>query len=304
MFGFKKGFGESRGKGNKGFLFLNPKTVKKYLDLHNNALKFATWVNKKSDQEYEPPALKCEENVLVRGCLYKIGEWAVTLHRAILSLCEAGWASATPILLRGMLDCLVNTIAILNPAHNSEYMAFKFYSLEYLNVMIEEKEGSVFDFSKSQVDNIISRMGSPNQKRAKGYVQEFLKRTERKGWWFKPEYTSTKEILQLCNKQYNMYFVFQIFSAVAHSTFFGFGLFKDKPDKADINPRFDPKSTKNALMFSSRLLCEVTNLRNEFEELKCDLIYKSLIKELVSLKSDFEATSKRGPSPEPTKTVP
>lgn len=286
-FGFKEGFEKGRRKGNKGFVSLNPGTFRKYLELHKKVFNFALKVNQESYRKYQPPVPESEKNVLVRGCLYKIGEWIVILHHAILSLCEDGWASVTPILIRSMLDCLVNTIAILNPKYDSEYMTFKFYSHEFLNSMIREEIQSVLDFNKRQVGEIIKRMCPKNQKRAKIYVDDFLKKKKHGAWWFKPEYESTKEILAQCDEKYDMYFFFQILSAVTHSSFFGFGLFKDKPDKIDINPRSDPRSTRQSLVFSSRLLLEMSNIRNEFEELGCDSIYESLIKKLVSLKKDF-----------------
>lgn len=287
-YGFKEGFASGKINGSKGFVALNPKLFGKYLDVYKKALDFAVCVNKESYKKFNPPATKSNENVLVRGCLYKIGEWAVILHRSILSLCENGWASVAPILLRSVLDCLVNMIAILSPKYDNEFMAFKFYVHDFLNAMIEEKRKDILDFNKNQIDGIVKRMKPENQKLANNYIQQFLQNGERKIWWFKPEFKSTKEILEQPNVSPDVYYSFQVLSTSTHSTYIGFGLFKDKPDEADINPRLDPKSIRIALLFSSRFLLEISNGRNQYENLKSDLIHANLMKELISLREDFE----------------
>ncbi len=104
---------------------------RKYYIIHQKALEFAVFVNEQSTKRHEGS----KKNVLARGCLFKINERNVVLHRSILSLCEAGWASVVPLHLRSMLDCFINCIAILNK--DSEYMAFKFYTIDYLNGQLD-----------------------------------------------------------------------------------------------------------------------------------------------------------------------
>jgi hypothetical protein len=51
---------------------------------------------------------------------------SICLHRAIYSLCRAGWAFATPILLRTMLDALLS-VAVITRSARPNVAAFKFF---------------------------------------------------------------------------------------------------------------------------------------------------------------------------------
>src|SRR4030043_1286053 len=190
-YGFKKGFkeGYKRGKifGAKGFVKLNPNVFGAYLEIYNEVHKFAIKVNKASVVRYNPPSPLAKQNILARGCLYKIGERAVILHNSVLSLCEDGWASVVPIVLRSLMDCFINSLAIVNK--DNEYMAFKFYIHEDLNLQIDKDiSKEVKSFSMDQINQQLVRLSLQNQQTARKYIEDFLKRTEPKSYWYKPEY--------------------------------------------------------------------------------------------------------------------
>lgn len=274
---------------NNPFLDYN---FKKYYDLYQKALDFAVEVNITSYNKYSPPSLKSSKNIVSRGCLHKIDETAVIMHRAILSLCVSGWASMSPILLRSMFECLTNTLAILNPKDNSDFMGFKFCSLDFLNTMVATDDKKIFEYHNFLIQREIKKMNGRCKEMADKYVEEFLKQKEQKTWWFKPEYKSIEHILLKSEVVENLYEIYKMLSKSTHSTYIGFGLFKDKPDRVDINPRYDIQSAKQAIVMSSRLLIEICNMRNEFEELGCNSQYKRLFKELVSLREDVESSNK------------
>lgn len=285
--GFKRGVreGYKRGKiiGSKGFA-KSSSEVFAYLDFYNKVIDFAVKTNSASFKKYNPPSPLAERNILARGCLYIIGERAVVLDRSILSLCEDGWASVAPIILRSLLECFTNSIAIVKK--ESEYMAFKFYACDLLNSLLDEdfsKEAK--DFNMGQVNFQLKRLNPQDQERAEKYKSEFLKRGKLRSYWYRPEYQTIKDIFKACdNKGLEWYKVYKDFSMAIHSGFIGLGIFKDKPDKRDINPRKDLKAIKMALVSSSRLLLEITSVREQFENLNLHSEVKQLTAELLKLK--------------------
>ncbi len=53
-------------------------------------------------------------------------EWnAVLAHRAVRSLCEAGWTPVTGVLNRTLLDVFANCVAIVDVPGRADYMGFK-----------------------------------------------------------------------------------------------------------------------------------------------------------------------------------
>lgn len=285
--GFKRGvkLGYKRGKvvGLKGFVTSNPSDFAPFLDIHEKATDFTVKTNIKSYEKYNPPNPLSGKDILARGGLYTIGERAVILHRSILSLSENGWVSVTPIILRSLLECGINSLAIVNK--DNEYMAFKFYCNEFLNTQLDKGfSQEIRNFNMNQVRQQIVRLNQADQKRAEEYVKEFLKRKEPKSYWYRPEYRNTNDILRAC-KADSMYEVYKFLSGPTHSSFVGSNIFKDQPDRRDINQRKDPKSTKIALGTSARLLIEITDIRNIFENLNFNSAAQALRKKQSSLKA-------------------
>ena len=285
--GFKRGVREvyKMGKitGSKGFVKSNPELFV-YLDFYNKVIDFAVKTNLASLKKYNPPSPLAGRNILARGCLYIIGERAVVLDRSILSLCEDGWVSVAPIILRSLLECFTNSIAIVKK--DSEYMAFKFYTHDLLNSLMDENfSKEVKDFNIGQVNFQLNRLNQQDQERAEKYKSEFLKMGKPKSYWYRPEYRIIEDIFKACdNEGLEWHKVYKSFSMAIHSSFIGLGIFKDKPDKRGINPREDLKAIKMALVSSSRLLLEITSVREQFENLNLHSEVKQLIAELLKLK--------------------
>lgn len=281
--GVREGYRRRKITGSKGFIKSSPE-VCAYLDFYNNVVEFAVKANLASFKKYNPPSLLSERNILARGCLYIIGERAVVLDRSILSLCEDGWASVSPIIIRSLLECLTNSVGIVKK--DSEYMAFKFYAHDLLNTLVDgDFSKETKDFNMDQVNLQLNRLNSQDKKRAEEYKSEFLKRGERRSYWYRPEYKTIGDIFKTCdNKGLEWYKVYKDLSMAIHSSFIGLGMFKDKPDRRDINPRKDLEASKMALVSSSRLLLEITSVREQFENLNLNSEVERLIAELLKLK--------------------
>lgn len=269
--------------------YLKHDLMGRYYALHEKAIDFAVTVNAKSYEKYSPPLAASEKYRVSRGCLHRIGERAVIIHRSILSLCETGWMSMSPILLRSLLECLTNTLAIITPTYNCDYMGFKFCTLDFLNIMVETKDKKLFEYHNTLIQTEMKKMDDETKKMADKYIKEFLKQKQEKTWWFKPEYKNTEDILSQWSSGKDWYNSFKVLSKSTHSAYVGLGLFKDKSDHVDINPRADFQSAKEAIVLSSRLLTEICHLRDTFEKLDCDSKCNELIEEIVALKDDVEA---------------
>ena len=60
------------------------------------------------------------------GALYALTADLFGMHRAILSLCEDGWAFAAVALLRSMMDLLLSAAVITEREPEAEYRGFKY----------------------------------------------------------------------------------------------------------------------------------------------------------------------------------
>ena len=90
--------------------------------LHRDLLIFHDKVQSKSASKYNNDS---HVEIKVYYALNRIYSYGRSLHEAIFSLCNAGWVHVTPILMRSILECSVNFLAIIN-SKEPEFMAFKF----------------------------------------------------------------------------------------------------------------------------------------------------------------------------------
>lgn len=68
-----------------------------------------------------------------------------------------------------------------------------------------------------------------------------------------------------------------------HATHFGLLLFKDDPNDININPCENPIKTKAALIISCRLLLELLNIENEYENLGFNSEYNQFVGRIVDI---------------------
>ncbi len=254
--GFKEGFK----RGQRGFISSNPNVYGKFHEVFNQTLALAVRANQESYKKFGPHSRIANAEILSRSCSYKIGERSCILLQATFSLCEDGWASVTPVLIRSMLECLLNLYLILKD-HN-DYWAFRFFSHGFLNDLINDSDNDVKEEARREVDKLLAQLNGPDLARAKDYEKKFIERGKANLYWYKPDFSNAREILPA-----GLYFIYKSFSSSVHSGLMGMNLFKDEPDKVDINPRNDRNSIKKALAGASRITYEITNIRIQHESL-------------------------------------
>lgn len=253
------------------YLVADPKIIK----FHHKVQIFGVTVNEQIDKLYGDKY----PNELASGALYSMTGNVFALHRAILSLCSTGWCFAAPILLRAMLDYIINITAIVNSKDDADYMAFKYLYSYHKNKLldpsiIEDERRKL----KATVDEGISKLNEAKRHRAVQYIDD----PKPSFYWYNPEYRGPRDIL---NKYSNteITYVYGLCSGAAHGGFVSSNIMKDVPDAVHPNPRADARSQNMSLIFSCRLMLEIFRMRSIFERAGAEKIYEQLLKELISL---------------------
>jgi len=221
-----------------------------------------------------------EDNVY--AVFYKVIAFAITLHKATKSLCEAGWTHITPILLRAILECTANCLAVI---HNElpEYMAFKYLYHPYVKTSRDNRfSEDVRKKAECDIEQGIKNLKNP---KAIEKAKQFVSEKRPKIFWFQPEEDGVSVIINKYGDS-ELKFTYQTLSMSTHAGHFGLLLFKDNSDDIDINPCSNPDKTKGVILFSCRFLLELINIRNNYEGLGLDSDYSRLIKKIFSFKQE------------------
>ena len=249
------------------------------IQLHEGLIVFGVKVQQKSSNKMEKRH-HIEDHVYM--AFYRLIVYGITLHRAILSLCQEGWTHITPILIRTLMDCSVNCLAIVKN-ELPEYMAFKYLYSSYIKVRNDNNAfKSIKEKATIDLDTGIDHIKNPS---VKNKAIEFINKGKIGAYWFNPEEKSPGAVVEHYGS-HELKFQYHSFSMSVHGTHLGLFLFKDNPDEIDTNPCENPRSTKNAIIISSRHLLELINIRNEYEQLGFDLAYKSLQAKVLAFKDE------------------
>ena len=248
------------------------------IQLHKDLIDFGSEIQSKSSTKFEKEQ-HIESNV--HTVFHRVNAYGIILHRAIKTLCENGWTHTTPGLLRTIMECSVNCLAIINNAH-PEYMAFKYLYHSWIEVLRDNKsQESLKAKSKIDVDKGLENIkNSANKELAKRYVEEGNIKT----FWFKPEEQNISEIIS-CYGSNELKFVYGALSKPVHASHIGMFLFKDDPNDIDINPCENPKKTPFAIISSCRLILELLNIRDEYEDLGFDSEYNGFLKRILEFEN-------------------
>ncbi|MGD0022457.1 MAG: hypothetical protein ABSC54_09160 [Smithellaceae bacterium] len=195
------------------------------------------------------------------GALYALTADLFGIHRAVLPLCEDGWAFATVPLLRTMIDFLMNAAVITEQNPEAEYRGFK-YTHFFLKAQLKETRLPA-EFRaglRMQLENGIAQLPTGQQQKAR----YFIFRERLWSYWYCPEYRRPNEILNRLLSE-EIQFVYDMFSGGSHGGYLGLSVLKDEPDLKHPNQRADAKSQNLALAGSARLLLETMNIRDHFE---------------------------------------
>lgn len=242
------------------------------VNIHTEVQDYASAVNQsivynKSDLSSYP---------LGGGALFALTANLFGMHRAIYSLCRDGWAFSAGVLLRSMLDMLINVAVIVEKKTEVEYRGFKYMHFFLKRMMTENISSKDRSTYREQIKSGIEKLPADLQLKAKGFM--FNERLH--GYWFCPEYKRPTDVL---NKLFNteICFLYEVLSSGSHGSYMGLGMYKDEPDAVHPNPRADRYSQNKALVGSSRILLEAMNIRDVIEnDGKHNLDFDDIIKRL------------------------
>ena len=211
---------------------------------------------------------------LAGTALFSLGADTLALHRAIRALCEAGWAFCCPLLLRAQMDNIINLFAITVPAHDPEYMAFKYF----YSYLIGFKTNDISQETQDQIKRDMDLLDEVNREKA----ETLLKSGKPMAYWYQPEYEKPSKLLAkhaapiLCT-------LWKRFSGTTHGGYLGVRLFRDNKNTIHPEPRADQSSQDRALLVSSRLIVEFFDLRCHFERIGTNGAYQAIIKRLSEI---------------------
>lgn len=245
--------------------------------LHDEIIEYGSILQKTSDLK------KQRENHIgdnVYAVFYKINAYAITLHRAVIMLCEGGWTHTTPLLIRTILECSANCLVMINNDF-PEFIAFKYLYFPYLEILRDKESSEELKIKiANDLKTGINKITDDDIKRR---AEEFVYGEKTYNRWFKPE----KKFITSIIKEYGgeeMLFVYGALSAATHGNHFGMGLFKDNSDIITIDPMENPERSKSAILFSSRHLLDHLQLRNNYETLGLESEYSRLLDRILSLR--------------------
>jgi hypothetical protein len=225
------------------------------LRLHDAVITYSVEVHKLATQKQE------REPHLSYEALAIISMRAVTIHRAILDLCRAGWTPVASILIRTLGDLYANALAIVFKSEDTELMAFRYL----LNFPISQAGDTSVPKKlrakyRAEIDQVIARAHTLDPEKA----EQFLASYKPVNYWYQPEHSSPTDLLK--KTQGDMKLVYRVFSGAVHGGTVGLGFLDDKPDEFDVNPRSHPKRNRLAVALSSRWVLEISFLRDSSEE--------------------------------------
>ena len=218
----------------------------------------------------------------IYAAIYKMMAYAVTLHRGIRTLCEEGWTHLSAILLRTIMECAANYIAIVNN-ELPEYMAFKYLYHPYLQIF--KDEGYPESKRAEAKSNVEEGFNNLIDESVKQKARQFIDLDRQDIFWFKPEEGGVSSIINRYGSN-ELKFSYGAFSTSVHAGHLGMFMFKDSPDDININPSENPHKTKFVLVTSCRWLLELLYIRDVSEELGFGSEYNEFLARILATENE------------------
>jgi len=240
--------------------------------LHDSIIEYAVRVHGAATKKHE----RAPRGPLSHVALSTLHRSAIVIHRAVRTLCVAGWTPTSPIMIRTLLDVLASSYAVAFKIEDAEYMGFKFMCSSLIQAARNpDRSEAQRTNDKQQLDAMRQQLQRKDLER----VDEFIKNYKPQLYWFQPEFKNPSKIIGLAKS--DLLFMYRQFSGSAHGGFIGSLLFSDSPDTPDINAQEHPGRTRHAVLISSRLLLDISYIRGHVEEVTDENEYRHLVKTLI-----------------------
>jgi len=251
------------------------------IDIHRDLVKFYSKVQESSKNKREN-----EHHIkdIVYVAIDKLVADAVTIHQAILTLCDGGWTHIAPILLRTMMEYIANCLAIINNKF-PEYMAFKYCCHSSFQIL---KDNAFPEYMRRNAKETIEQwINMLKDKGVKQKAVQYIESGKPFRFWFEPDETGVSAIID----KYiggDSKFVYSGLSISTHAEYLGLSLFKDNPDDLTIKPIVNPRKAKSSLYISCRWLLELLFIQNDYENLGHDFEYNQFLERILAFKNEVK----------------
>ena len=178
---------------------------------------------------------------------------AVCLHRAILVLGGAGWAFATPILARAMLD-LSHSAQVIVHAPQPDVAAF-----EWLYAFAKDEIYRSSPDVQKAIAAALAQMNPTHRKQA----EAFLASPKIGAYWYSKRFKSPRAIIRAFGTG-ALQETWKFLSSSAHGGYMGMRLFRLDPFHLDINPREDASKAAMGIIQSIKLLNDLLRTWERF----------------------------------------
>lgn len=251
----------------------------KLIQLHEDLIGFGSNIQAESAKRMEEEN-HINENIYI--VFYKSMAYAITLHRAIKSLCEDGWAHVSPNILRTLLESSANCLAVVNDKY-PEYMAFRYLYHPYIESLRDNKTPEdLKEKARREIELGLKKISNKEEiERAK----KLISRKKIYIFWFQPEKNGVSSIINEYGGE-KMRSIYKILSMSVHAGHFGMFFFREDSDDININPSENPKKADIAIMTSNRYLLEFFNIRNQSEGLGFDSEYQDFLDRILSFEKE------------------
>lgn len=237
--------------------------------LHNDVIQYSSDIHASFD----------EKSPLSTYALANIHYTAILSHRGIRTLCEEGWTLLSTVLLRTMLDHIINCIAITAIPERANYMGFKYFAplpmklaTDPVMTALERKD------ARERLESFVDRLPAGDQSEAK----EFIKKSKPTAYWYSPEFQRPSDVLKKASVP--LASMYSMFSGPAHGGFSFQVFFNDHSSVQDINPREHLQWSRRAIEASSRFLLEIGHARCVWDDLGHEEEYEKLQQRIIALK--------------------
>jgi hypothetical protein len=240
-------------------------------ELHIALMNFAFNVNSKiaKRQDTRP------SSPLAYKALQRLHRLAISTHRGVRSLCEAGWTPLTPVLLRTMLDVLVSVYAIGKEPADAEFMGFRYMAHGLIEGMVDKNAQPEHQaINALQVAWLKSCLPVADVTRANAKIADYYD-VKVPSYWYSPELPAPGVIIfQRMNRIHDLW---KGFCGSTHGSDIGAVLFADDPNNLSIVPEEHPRRTRDAIVASSRILLDISHARAQCEDVANDAAYKHIV---------------------------
>ena len=236
---------------------------------HEPAIELAVSLQERSRAKYEQAP-----NDLVRDALFVLTHDAVCVHRAIGRLVDAGWSGPGAALLRALIDLNVSTLAIVNSA-NPRMAAFRYM---YSGFRRHSRDQSLTSQQRKTIFGQIRQRMRMLPRKFKAEAMAVVRERDR-AYWFSEEFQSPTDVLERFGAPGVKWAYLQV-SAAAHGSMMGLRLFRDEPDRIDINPYPVGAKALSLDISSCRFLTSLLELRDAYEQLGMAAEITALVKEI------------------------